>query len=217
MNDGVCSTIGSIFSCTCPNGFYGSQCQFNKLNSTLFAGSTILSNELGIKLANLTKLPLTMSPLKLIYQASVDGFSAQSFHSKCDGYQGTFIVMKSNYSNIFGGYTSADWSGIYQYKYDSSAFLFSLVNSYNVSVKMNILNPNYAIYASPSNGIYFGRGNELYCYDNLNNLCYSYFGGSYQLPSFLTMYSQQSQSFLGGNYSFRAVEIEVYSIYIDRK
>ena len=215
MNGGVCSAIGGIFSCLCSNGFYGLQCQFNKLNSTLFVGSTILSNELGIKLANLTNLPLTFSPFKLIYQASVDGFSASSFHSKCDGYQGTFIVMKSNYSNIFGGYTSADWSGYHQYKYDSSSFLFSLVNSYNVSVKMNILNLNYAIYASPSYGVYFGSGSDLYCYDNLN--CYSYFSGSYQLPSFLRRFSQESEFFLGGNNRFSAVEIEVYSIYIDRK
>lgn len=197
------------------NGYFGSQCQFNRLNSTLFPGSTILDNNLGIKLVNLTNLPLTKSPFKLLYQASIDGFSAASFHSKCDGVQGTFIVMKSNYSNIFGGYTSADWSGYYQYKYDSSAFLFSLVNSYNMSLKMNIINTNTAIYTGSSYSVTFGGGFDLSCYDNQK--CYSYLGNTYQLPSFLTMYSQQAQSFLGGNYSFSAVEIEVYSIFIDRK
>ncbi len=150
------------------NGYFGSQCQFNRLNSTLSPGSIILDINLGIKLVNLTNLPLTKSPFQLLYQASIDGFSASSFHSKCDGVQGTFIVMKSNYSNIFGGYTSADWSGNYQYKYDSSAFLFSLVNSYNMSLKMNIISTNNAIYTGSSYSVTFGGGFDLSCYDNQN-------------------------------------------------
>ena len=152
---------------------------------------------------------------QLIYKATTDGVSAQSFHTKCDGVLGTFFVIKANNSNIFGGYTYADWSG-YAYDYDPSAFLYSLVNQYNVSVKMNIMNPQYAIYSSPYYGVVFGSGFEFYCSDNLN--CNSYgLGNTYQLPSFLTQYSMQAQSFLGGNSAFQATDIEVYSIYIDRK
>jgi len=80
---------------------------------------------------------------------------------------------------------------------------------------MNIISTNNAIYTGSSYSVTFGGGFDLSCYDNQN--CYSNLGNTYQLPSFLTMYSQQAQSFLGGNYSFSAVEIEVYSIFIDRK
>ena len=121
-------------------------------------------------------------------------------------------MIKSRNSNIFGGFTSAEWSGNSQWKFDSTAYLFSLVNSYNVSVKMNVTESNYAIYADPYNSFVFGGNYDLSCsYDQ----CYSNLGSSYQLPSFLAQYSTEAQSFLGGSNNFQAVEIEVY--WIDRE
>jgi hypothetical protein len=132
------------------------------------------------------------------------------FHAKCDGYQGMLVVVKSNNSNVFGGYTEVDWSGYYQYKNDANAFLFSLVNSYNTSVKMSIIQPQYAIYASTDYGPVFGGGWDLYV-ELDGNYGYSNLGFSYQLPSFFTATSQQAQSFLAGSYKFPVVEVEVYS------
>ena len=151
QNGGICQSIGSNFNCSCTNGYFGSNCLYKILNSAIFNGSTILTNEQSLKLANLTDFSLNSS-WSLIYQASRDGFSSSSFHSKCNGNTGTLVVIKSSNSNIFGGYTNADWSGYYismtqTYQYDSNAFLFSLVNSYNYPVKMLVFNPQYAIYS----------------------------------------------------------------------
>ena len=149
--------------------------------------------------------------LKMIYQASKDGFNV--FHSKCNGVLGTLTVIKTsnNTTNIFGGYTQADWSGYYPYQYDSNAFLFSLVNSYNTPVKMFVISPQDAIYTSPYNGPAFG-GNDLYISSD-GSYGFSNLGSNYQLPSFLTT---SSQSFLAGSYSFKPIEIEVYAIFLDR-
>ena len=147
----------------------------------------------------------------LIYQASKDGFSSNEFHSMCDGFLATLTVIKSENSNIFGGYTEADWSGSGEYKYDSKAFLFSLVNAYNTPVKMNISNPSYAIYSNPSYGPTFGYNQDLYIPDQSNsNNGYSNLGYSYKIPNFLTYGTEKAQSFLAGSYNFLTTEIEVY-------
>ena len=154
-------------------------------------------------------LGLNKNSLAILYRSRTDGFDNKVFHSECNGVYGTLTVVKTKNSNIFGGYTSADWSGNYQYKNDSAAFLFSLVNSYNVSVKLNIIRQDYAIYSDSYYSIKFGVGNDLYCsYDQ----CYSNLGYSYQLPSFLTYGRNEANSFLGGSQFFQPVEIEVYKI-----
>jgi len=186
-----------------------------KLNSSIFINSTILTNEQSLNLINLISLNQTKLSNKtwnLLYQASRDGFSSSMFHSKCDGVLGTLTVVKSTNNNIFGGYTEADWSGYYQYQNDANAFLFSLVNSYNTSVKMNVIQPQNAIYTY--NGPIFGRGWDLYVALD-NSYGYSNLGSSYEIPSFLAKYGEhsfQSQSFLAGSYSFQLVEVEVYAI-----
>jgi hypothetical protein len=207
QNGGTCQSIGINFNCSCTNGYFGTNCQFKILNSAIFNGSTILTSEQSVKLANLTDFSLNSS-WSLIYQASRDGFSSSIFHSKCDGNTGTLVVIKSSNSNIFGGYTQADWSG-YTWQYDSNAFLFSLVNSYKTPVKMIVTNPQYAIFAYPSYGPTFGNAHDLYISsDGLS--CNSNLGYSYQVPSFLTSGTAAAQSFLAGSYNFRAIEIEVY-------
>ena len=89
-------------------------------------------------LKTLLNLPLN-SNWKLLYRSSRDGILANNFHAKCDNMSGTLVLMKTKNLNIFGGYTAADWSGT-KYKYDSTAYMFSLVNSYKSAVKMSISN-----------------------------------------------------------------------------
>jgi len=166
-------------------------------------------------LKKLLNIPLNKT-WQLLYQASRDGFNSSIFHSKCDGVLGTLTVIKSSNNNIFGGYTEADWYGFYQYQNDAYAFLFSLVNSYNTSVKMNVIQPQYAIYSAPIDGPVFGGGHDFNVSLD-NSYGNSFLGHSYELPSFLAMYgiySQQAHSFLTGSYYFQAVEVEVYSIQI---
>jgi len=193
-------SIGSSFKCI--------------LNSTIFKNSTILTNERSIQLNNLTEFSLNTT-WSLIYQASRDGFSSSMFHAKCNSILGTLVVVRAGENQIFGGYTQADWSG-YSYKYDSNAFLFSLVNSYNITVKMPVIRPEYAIYTYDSSGPTFGAGHDFYINSN-GSSGYSNLGQAYQLPSFFTYGKLSAQSFLAGSYNFKPIEIEVYSIFIDRK
>ena len=177
------------------------------VDSIIFKNSTILTYEQSSDLVKL--IGLNNTNVKLLYQASRDGFDNRIFHSKCDGVAGTLAIIKTENSNIFGGYTSADWSGNQQYKSDSTAFLFSLVNGYNVSVKMDIVEGKAAILADSNFGFVFGGGSDFYCD---KNECYSNLGLSYKLPNFLTHGSNETKSFLGGSQQFQAVEIEFYNL-----
>jgi len=93
------------------------------INSKIFKNSTILTNQQSIQLNNLTGFSLNTT-WPLIYQASVDSFSASSFHSKCDEISNTLIVIKSKKNNfIFGGFTTALWDGNANwYENDSNDF-----------------------------------------------------------------------------------------------
>ena len=48
---------------------------------------------------------------KLLYRASENGYTAQSFHECCNDKGPTLIVIKSSGGWIFGGYTSQSWNG----------------------------------------------------------------------------------------------------------
>jgi hypothetical protein len=138
------------------------------------------------------------------------------FHSKCNGILGTLVVVRAGENQIFGGYTEQDWNGYSQYKNDPFAFLFSLVNTYNISVKMPVILPQYAIYTYYNYyGPSFGGGNDLHINGD-GSAGSSNLGHAYQLPSFLTYGTASAQSFLAGSNNFKPIEIEVYSIIIDR-
>ena len=193
-------------TCICAKGYYGFNCQY-------FNSSKILNEMQSVQLFNLVDKNSSWS---LIYQASTDGFSSSIFHEKCNRILGTLVVIRAGINEIFGGYTEADWSGDYQYKSDPNAFLFSLTNSYNTSVKMPVRNSQNAIFTNPQYGPTFGQGYDAYFDSNLNFFSDT-LGYSYQLPSFLTLYNEKAQSFLAGSYNIQPFDVEVYSILIDRK
>lgn len=147
----------------------------------------------------------------MIYQASKHGFSAYDFHSRCDNKSNTLIVIKTNTSNVFGGYTQADWSG--PSTYDPNSFLFSLTNSYNKSVKMNVVQPERAIYPYSYFGPTFGIGYDMYTaqYSNYGN-SFSNLGHAFSLPFDFKINSNEAKSFLAGSFYYFVNDIEVYTI-----
>ena len=46
---------------------------------------------------------------ELLYRATKDGNSAESFHQKCDNIKGTLILVKTTKGLRFGGYTESKW------------------------------------------------------------------------------------------------------------
>ena len=48
---------------------------------------------------------------KLIYRASQNDYTVESFHEYCDDKGPTLVIIKSSKGWIFGGYTTQSWSG----------------------------------------------------------------------------------------------------------
>lgn len=148
---------------------------------------------------------------KLIYRGSDDGFSANDFHFKCDYKKNTLIIIKSTSGNVFGGYTSQDWSGS-GYKSDLSAFVFSYKNGFNKPIKLKCAEPTLAISCHQHTGPTFGAGHDLFISNNCNtnhssyaNLCHSFKHPDYAYNTF------EAKTFLADSYTFMITEIEVYS------
>ena len=153
----------------------------------------------------------------LVYRASRDGFSADSFHSKCDFLAKFLVLIKTNESYVFGGYTESDWS-LKGFKKDTKAILFSLINKENNPIAINCSQPEYAVYSNPYNsyGPTFGKGFDIYVSDNSDHESNSFsnLGTSYKHPNY-TYDSVEAKSFLAGSYNFKTTEIEVF--FKDRK
>lgn len=148
----------------------------------------------------------------LIYQASRDGFKINDVHSKCDGILNTLMIVQTNKtSHLFGFFTTKNWGETSQlWQYDKNAFLFSLVNQFNTSYKMNVINPELALRVYPNE---LDIGLEILINDEFNtNLNYGWsgVGNSFELPNFLN----DTGYMLINTYSsgFYAYEIEVYEV-----
>ena len=173
---------------------------------------------------------------KLVFRASEDGFDPVKLRqSKSGGIRNTITIIKTSNSFIFGGFTSADWSPVNglenTFKYDENAFLFSLVNDFNTSVRMNITQPSSpAIMTGVNSGLIFGKAESISIpyfldidssdlhIDFIMTQGYSDIGKSYQLPAFLSdpkIRPDISKFFLAGSNIFYPVDIEVYST-VDR-
>ena len=139
----------------------------------------------------------------LLYRGSRDGFQAANFHSKCDGFEKTLAIVKSNLGNVFGGYTDLDWRGNNQYYFnDPNAFIFSLVNKQNKPMISRPINTN-VIVKNPANLIHFGAGADLFIANNCNSSNSNYIkaGSTFPMPS---------SELYAGSANFIVEEIEVF-------
>lgn len=120
--------------------------------------SNILTNKQCKELMQLCGFS-TSQRWRLLYRASEMGFSAESFHSKCDRKANTLIIIKSYNLNVFGGYTQQDWSNCDEgYKADPNAFIFSLINKDNNPILIKCSDSQHAILARNGYGPVFGNG-----------------------------------------------------------
>ena len=97
---------------------------------------------------------------KLYFKATIDGDI--SFHNKTDKYQGYIILIKDEYGNIFGGYTSKNFKGnsvldidYGTQKNDNTSFLFNLDKDEIYPVISS--NSDKHIYADFEEGPIFGE------------------------------------------------------------
>lgn len=142
-----------------------------------------------------------------MYRASEHGFKTSDFHAKCDNKRETLTIIESSNGNIFGGYTDVCWSSTPSYKFDSNAFLFSLINLHKKPEKIRI-NKNYefAIYCDSDFGPAFGAGELVATKLNKNNMKEGFSNLHF---SYLNSYPCES-NFLAGSTEFEITNIEVF-------
>ena len=66
---------------------------------------------------------------KLLYRATRDGNSSESFHQKCDNIKETLTIIKTTKDLIFGGYTEKTWeksNGLNKKDENGIGFCFSV-------------------------------------------------------------------------------------------
>jgi hypothetical protein len=147
--------------------------------------------------------------LTLLWRGSRDGFEASKFHSLCDGKSNTLTVVKTTTGCTFGGYTSVPWTSNDCYNIDNTAFLFTLKNSRNIPIKLNVITGNkYAVYNKTSYGPTFGGGHDFYVSDLSNTNMNSYNNCPYSYQNNLI----SSPFYLGDSKNFQTVEVEVFQV-----
>jgi hypothetical protein len=148
---------------------------------------------------------------QLLYRASVHGFSAHDFHSKCDNQKKTLSLIKTTNGFVFGGYTEQLWNHIGHFQTDYRAFIFSLANVDKKPVKMEIQVPEFAIYCDSGFGPTFGSGHDIHIaeYSHSNQKSYSELSETYLHPPY-ERGSNEANCFLAGSYNFQVTEIEVF-------
>ncbi|KAM6892547.1 interferon-induced protein 44-like, partial [Xenentodon cancila] len=108
--------------------------------------------------------------LKLLYQASVHGFTAAAFHQRCDNVAPTVSVGYNASGYVFGGYTRRPFCQSGQYVNDEQAFLFTFSGAKLSTFPTS--NPPYALKMVSNSGPYFGEalvllsGNTTAVYSN---------------------------------------------------
>ena len=107
--------------------------------------------------------------LRKIYDTDIDGFRAETFHTKCDNKGPTLCIIKNEYDYIFGGYTKISWNNPsqYMYKSDPNAFLYNYYPKqkiYPIRLKTGM----NAVRHQNKYGLSFGNGCDLIIYDNCN-------------------------------------------------
>eukprot|EP01084_Bolivina_argentea_P103945 186166_1 len=173
----------------------------------------------------LTKLS-NIYKFNLLYRASENEYLANKFHELCDGKGSNICIVKSNFGNIFGGYTSIGWES--DNEYDDKAFLFLIRSSEEAQQKqcpivydINDINGINAVIYGENYGPTFGIGHDLYisdkCEEYPQNKCWlndNYvYEESYEYPS-------DHKPICGGNlkdaeielYFFQVLEYEVFQL-----
>ncbi|XP_073227546.1 uncharacterized protein [Porites lutea] len=226
----TCSNNRGSFTCTCDlqQGFVGDGFECN-LNYAGLTDSAIVGNDVNY----LTHLSTWLKPVakskssrwKCCWRASVDGWAASTFHSRCDNKGPTVTIIRVGGKYIFGaggpfgGYTSLSWgdSSCPGYRYDSSAFLFSLVNKPGwAPVKLPAYRYyDHAIYDCSSYGPTFGGGHDIKIVDyaSSGSSSYTYLGHTYTPPSGYSYGSTFTYTFLQGQSNtdhFTPDEVETF-------
>ena len=129
----------------------------------------------------------------------------------CGNHQKHVSVCLFSNLFIFLVVSSCSW------RYDSKAFLFSLVKKagrapVKLTQKGKYSSYGYSTYSCSSNGPTFGGGNDIYVSDYVssNTKSKTNLGYSYSAPSGYSYGSTFARTFLAGSYNFQPDEVETF-------
>lgn len=155
---------------------------------------------------------------KLLVRGSRDGFSATTFHNRCDKQGPTITLFKVNNSkHVIGGYNPLSWGSTNSWRYTRDSFIFQFNIDYKKKMvaKLGRVIPacsQYAINDSQYHGPCFGDG-DLWINDefNLAGNC-SCNKESYE-QSVGDMFHRESwDSWNGKNGTFAVEDYEVFQV-----
>ena len=146
--------------------------------------------------------------LNLLYRASRDGDESKQFHSKCDNFKNTLVVVKTKKGLRFEGFTSETCNGNGIDKKDKNAFCFSI----DKKKIYNSIQDKNAIFACPDFGPAFEN-----CIFEIKDKCFE-FGG---------LCSDESQNYFdnhesvceinNGEEQFDVEDIEVFLVLFEKE
>ena len=184
-----------------------------RVSKKLFKGSQLLCGEnLNLQRVLNSWYGNPQQTWRILYRASTNGYSAESFHRHCDGHSPTFVVVVNDSGDICGGFTDVAWSAPNdpkgKYQVSESSFLFTLINSKNVPPsKFDVIKKRFAVAHHRQCGPCFGAGADLFISNNCNknmdsysNLPHSYDG------------QNENENLLMGEYNFIVKDYEVFTL-----
>ena len=127
------------------------------------------------------------STFHLLYRASEHGFSALTFHQRCDHQGPTLVLVRTPPGSVCGGYAAASWQSQLPSVYHDAggqSFLFSLAKpgpEVEVGRPYPCDHPPEELCFHSTRGPVFGAGHDLYLADacHSSNASRSNFGKSY--------------------------------------
>lgn len=141
---------------------------------------------------------------KLIYQASIDGYKAADFHSKCDGKMPTIVIIRNDKGKTFGGFSTVPWESSGKNCSDDGARLFSYDLKQVFGQKDN---KDKALKFRNSSGPCFGSNDDLEIMDNCNT------NGSNRMDTWKTYdYEGRTTEQISGSQNFLVVDYAVFQV-----
>ena len=140
----------------------------------------------------------------------------KDFHDRCDNQGATLLLMKCKTGRICGGFTGVSWvsppySGYY--KYDPSAFLFSVDNRLKFPTK----DANQAVFHHHTCGPNFGNGSLKIAREPMNAINAGTCSTKNMITAFYVETDPTGNSILTGEgklsyITFTCLEMEVYRV-----
>ena len=152
--------------------------------------------------------------MELIYRASRDGFTSNSFHHKCEFQGPTICLYQNDKGYIFGGYASIPWTSNGGTLKAKNCFIFTLTNIHNTEpTKFPNKENDISLFHHPDYGPCFGNYNDIDIRaDFKNNDSYTSFPCNYKdtLGKGKTIFTADFNNEVN---QYKLKEVEVFKLY----